>query len=82
MDYPVLPCHTLEMHHILLTYNLRLNYIDMFNPRIWSPWYKYVKKGNSKGKHSFDHIVTARKSVPGGILGVMNCQSIGCFLSY
>ena len=29
IDYPRLHCHTLEMHYILLTYNLRLNYVEM-----------------------------------------------------
>ena len=29
MDYPGLLCHTLEMNYVLLTYNLRLNYVEM-----------------------------------------------------
>ena len=29
MDYPGLLCLTLEMHYVLLTYNLRLNYLEM-----------------------------------------------------
>ena len=29
MDYPGLLCHTLEMHYVLLTYNLRLKYLYM-----------------------------------------------------
>ena len=29
MDYSELLCHTLEMHYVLLTYNLRLNYEEM-----------------------------------------------------
>ena len=53
-----------------------------FTLRIWSPLYKYVKKGNSNVKQSFDHIVTVRKSVSGVKLGVMNCQSIGGKLDF
>ena len=48
----------------------------LFSLRIWSPWYKHVNKGNSNVKHSFDHSVTVRKSVPGVKLGALNCQSI------
>ena len=29
MDYSRLLCHTLEMPYVLLTYTIRLNYIDM-----------------------------------------------------
>ena len=29
MDYHGLLCHTLEMHYVLLAYNLHLNYVDM-----------------------------------------------------
>ena len=29
MDYPGLLCHNLEMHYVLLTYNIRLNYVEM-----------------------------------------------------
>ena len=33
-------------------------------------------------KQSFDHIVTVRKSVPGVMLGVINCQSISGTLDF
>ena len=84
MDYPGLLCHTLEMHYVLLTYNLRLNYVEMLESvcLAWSPRYKHVNKGNSNVKQSFDHIVTVRKSVPGVQLGVMNCQSISGKLDF
>ena len=87
MDYPSLLCHTLEMHYVLLTYNLRLNYVEMsrkrlFSLRIWSPQYKHVNKGNSNVKQSFDYSVTVRKSVPGVKLGVINCQSISGKLDF
>ena len=52
----------------------------LFSLRIWSPWYKYVNKGNVK--QSFDRSVTVRKFVPGVKLGVMNCQSIGGKLDF
>ena len=69
--------YAVEMHYVLLTYNLCLNYVEMFGLRIWSPRYEPVYyKGNSNVKQFFDHIVTVRKSVPGVKLGVMNCQSI------
>ena len=29
MDYPGLLCHNLAMHYVLLTYNLRLSYVEM-----------------------------------------------------
>ena len=29
MDYPGLLCHTRAMHYVLLTYNLRLSYVEM-----------------------------------------------------
>ena len=29
MDYPGLLCHTLEINYVLLTYNLRLNNVEM-----------------------------------------------------
>ena len=54
----------------------------LFSLRIWSPRYKYVNKGKSNVKQSFDQIVTVRKSVPGVKLGVMNCQSIGGKLDF
>ena len=80
MDYPGLLCHTLEMHYVLLTYNLRLNYVEMLESVC--PRYKHVNKGNSNVKQSFDHSVPARKSVPGVELGVINCQSISGKLDF
>ena len=75
----------MAMHYVLLTYNLRLSYVEMlesvclFSLRIWSPRYKHV---NSDVKQSFDHSVTVRKSLLGVKLGVMNCQSIGGKLDF
>ena len=51
----------------------------LFSIRIWSPRYKHV---NSDVKQFFDHSVTVRKSLLGGKLGVMNCQSIGRKLGF
>ena len=75
MDYPGLLCHTLEMHYVLLTYNLRLNYVEMLES---------VCLALEFGVHGINMIigVTVRKSVPGVKLRVINCQSISGKLDF
>ena len=69
MDYPGLLCHTLEMHYVILTYNLRLNYVDvrkrLFSFRIWKEYQlgivalteTWLSSEDSKNKYVIDQCV-------------------------